>query len=89
MLRKVKNLFLQSNRFARGQTRKLHPAFRDLELAAQSGLAKAVPPALGDFQTVRRHLLKKPTRNERLFAGREFGHEGVQRRGIFGAQIAL
>ena len=40
LLRKVKNLFLESDRLARGQTRELHPAFCDLELAAECSLAR-------------------------------------------------
>ena len=34
LLRKVKNLFLQIDRFARGQAGQFHAAFRDLKLAA-------------------------------------------------------
>ena len=45
LLRKVKNLFLQIDRFARGEPGQFHPAFRDLKLPAESGLAQPVPPA--------------------------------------------
>src|SRR5438874_13418936 len=43
----------QIDGFAGGQARELHPAFRDLELAAQNGLAQPIPPALRDRKSTR------------------------------------
>src|SRR2546421_7327410 len=89
LLRKVKNLFLQIDGFAGGQARELHPAFRDLELAAQNGLAQPIPPALSDLETIWRHLLQQPGRDQALFAGAQAGHEGVQGSRIIRPQVAF
>ena len=39
LFRKVNNLFLQVDLFARGEPWQFHTAFRDLELAAENSLA--------------------------------------------------
>src|SRR5438045_8591806 len=79
LLRKVKNLFLQSDLFSSANAGKLQTAFRYLELTAEHRFPQSIPETLRNLQPVWRHLLEKPTRTERFFARTQLRHARVER----------